>query len=250
MRILNTWQRGIAGASLLVAVGGASYLSDASDEADFSAYPAGPERKQAFLDYFLPLVEQANRAVSQRRERLLRLAGKRDSLGWWERYWVKDLAREYGIEDFEFDNAAHWQRLQRRVDVVPASLSLAQAAKESGWGTSRFARTGNNFFGLWCYETGCGLVPKRRRHGHGHEVAVFDSPRQSVEKYLHNLNTNDAYRQFRRIRAGLRESGETIRGQSLVDGLRRYSQRGDAYVEELKTMISFNRLERFDAGTK
>mgnify|MGYP002064425563 CR=1 FL=1 len=102
------------------------------------------------------------------------------------------------------DETALLAELRRRVDTVPIRLALAQAAKESGWGTSRFARKGNNFFGQWCYDEGCGLVPRARGEGRSHEVRAFDSPGDSVASYLRNINTHHGYRELRHARAGLR----------------------------------------------
>lgn len=212
---------------------------------DFRQHPAGPERKQVFLDYFLPLVQEANARILTQREYLLRLRAEK-SLDWWQRDWLRELADEYGLESFDPGNPEHWKTLRRRVDIVPASLTLAQAAKESGWGTSRFAVEGRNFFGHWCYEQGCGLVPGSRAEGAVHEVAVFPSPQSSVERYLHNLNTHDAYRDLRLIRERLRASSRPLTGPALADGLQRYSERGGIYVEEVKSMIRHNDLDRYD----
>ena len=141
---------------------------------------------------------------------------------------------------------AEWETLLRRVDVVPPSLALAQAANESAWGTSRFARDGNNYFGQWCFEQGCGLVPKRRDEGRAHEVATFSSPVESVERYMANLNTHDAYRPLRERREQLRESEAPITGIQLAAGLEKYSERGEEYIAELRSMIRFNNLGAYD----
>jgi Bax protein len=143
------------------------------------------------------------------------------------------------------DNRA-WDDLLRRVDAIPASLALAQSANESAWGTSRFAKDGSNFFGQWCYDAGCGLVPSKRNAGASHEVAVFDSPEESVASYLLNLNTNRAYTELRSIRASLRARNKEISGEALAAGLRKYSERGDAYVKELRSMIRYDDLGQYD----
>ena len=212
----------------------------------FSDYRAGEERKQAFFDYFLPLVQQENREVLESREALQQWYADRKDLGWWSARQVRSLAQDYDMESFALDEEQDWQTLLRRVDVVPPSLALAQAAKESGWGTSRFAREGNNFFGQWCFVEGCGLVPKQRGDSQSHEVAVFDSPRESVARYLHNLNTHQAYRELRRTRAQLRKASQGLNGLRLAGGLSRYSTRGQDYVDEIRAMIRHNDLTRFD----
>jgi len=98
------------------------------------------------------------------------------------------------------------------VDTIPPSLALAQAANESAWGTSRFARQAHNYYGQWCFEKGCGIVPDRRDANKSHEVAAFDSPRESVARYLHNLNSNSAYKSLRDIRSRLKAANKPVTG--------------------------------------
>lgn len=116
-----------------------------------------------------------------------------------------------------------------------------QAANESAWGTSRFARIGLNFFGQWCYTKGCGMVPKRRNTGAAHEVAAFKSVRAAINSYFKNINTHPAYKDLRAIRENLRLEQKPILATELTHGLMSYSERGEAYIEELNTMISQNR---------
>lgn len=215
---------------------------------DFRDYPKGDARKQAFFDYMAPLVEQRNMEILITRKRLIAMR-QRDELTWWGQHWLGMVAKEYGIEPFDAKNDEHWDLLLRRVDVVPVSLALVQAAKESAWGTSRFAREGNNFFGHWCYVKGCGLVPKRRAEGRVHEVAVFESAEQSVERYIHNLNTHRAYRALRKLRQSLRDRNSPVTGVALAAGLLQYSERGERYVQEVRRMIINNDLPHFD-GTE
>jgi Bax protein len=132
------------------------------------------------------------------------------------------------------------------VDVVPVSLALAQAAIESGWGTSRFARQGNAIFGQWTSQDGKGLVPSARPEGKTHKVRSFDRLSESVEAYLLNLNTHRAYRDFRTLRQQSRNSGERPKGEVLATGLEAYSEKGEEYVDLLRDMIRVNRLAAFD----
>jgi len=127
-----------------------------------------------------------------------------------------------------------------RIDVIPTDLVLVQAANESAWGTSRFARQGYNFFGLWCFRKGCGFVPSRRKADAKHEVAKFPNLTRAVYTYLRNLNRHNAYRELRQIRANLRANNLPITGSDLAEGLVSYSERGHDYVEELQAMIRFN----------
>lgn len=218
------------------------------DVPDFSEYPAGPARKQAFFDYFLPIVQARNDELLALRRRVLELRAQGPDLAGAEERRMREIAAEFGLRDFDTTDENAWEMLLRRVDVVPASLALAQAANESAWGTSRFALEGNNYFGQWCFEPGCGLVPRSRDADKTHEVAVYGSPVESVERYVANLNRSSAYTPLREIREDLRAQGEPITGLELAAGLRRYSERGEDYIEELQSMIRFNKLTRFDAG--
>lgn len=130
--------------------------------------------------------------------------------------------------------------LLTRVDTIPEDLVLIQAANETGWGSSRFAREGMNFFGQWCFKKGCGLVPQSRSEGLSHEVAVFKSVEDSVGSYMRNLNSNAAYSLLRAIRADLRAQNQPVSAEKLVYGLMNYSERQEAYVEELLDMLRHN----------
>jgi len=140
----------------------------------------------------------------------------------------------------QHDAGIPWHQLLKRVDTVPMKLVLSQAANESAWGTSRFARQANNLFGQWCFTKGCGIVPSRRNAGATHEVAAFTSPQLSVRSYMHNINTGRVYQDLRNIRAQQRAQGKTATALQLAEGLSKYSERGQAYVKEIKSMISYN----------
>ncbi|MDT8448904.1 MAG: glucosaminidase domain-containing protein [Wenzhouxiangellaceae bacterium] len=211
---------------------------------DFAAIDDIPARKQAFFSYLAPYVQAENARVLERRARLEGIAERLDSgrlAGWRDRRWLDRLAAEYEIQWDPEAPREGIEQLLRRVDSVPVALALVQAAAESGWGRSRFAVEGNNLFGHWCYEPGCGLVPEQRAAGAGHEVAAFGSVRDSVARYIHNLNTHPAYEPLRRIRARLRRAGRTPGAMALADGLVMYSERREDYVEEVKNVIETNR---------
>jgi Bax protein len=209
---------------------------------DLRAYEAGPARKAVFLSFLRPLVEAENARVLAERRYLEALADESD-LGRLDLWWLAREARYYRVDPEELETDAVIQELLLRVDAVPVSLALAQAAKESGWGTSRFARQGYNLFGEWCYTPGCGLVPRRRRQGREHQVERFASPEQSVASYLRNINTHDSYQAFREERARLRAAGRPLSGLHLASTLGRYSERRRDYVREVKRMIRVNDLE-------
>ena len=149
------------------------------------------------------------------------------------------LASGYGVPKTDLTE------LRRRVDVVPASLALAQGAEESGWGTSRFARLGNAVFGQRTFQKGDGLVPLRREQGQRHEVKSFNNLYRSVRAYVWNLNTHAAYEKFREKRASFRFRGLPPDGYELTETLDRYSERGENYIQTIRTIIQLNRLDEF-----
>ena len=127
-----------------------------------------------------------------------------------------------------------------RVDVIPLPLVLVQAANESAWGTSRFSRIGLNFFGIWCYQQGCGMVPGSRNTGANHEVAAFQSLEEAVTRYFDNINSHNAYRVFRTIRFELRSQEQALNPEILATGLLPYSERGVDYVIDITKMLRQN----------
>ncbi|MFO7857402.1 MAG: glucosaminidase domain-containing protein, partial [Ectothiorhodospiraceae bacterium] len=126
---------------------------------------------------------------------------------------------------------------------VPPSMAMAQAANESGWGRSRFAKEANNLFGVWTWDPEHGLRPERRAEGASHFVRVFPDLRASVRNYLYTINIGSAYEPLRQRRAEFRDRGKGVSGIQLSQGLERYSERGAAYVEEIQGMIRSNGLD-------
>ena len=215
---------------------------------DFSKFENAKEKKAAFFGYLLPHIKEVNDEILSDRKRLLHIRDELvddDSAGFWDDRWLLQLADAYGLEPPEDLDAAFANRLLRRVDVIAPSLILAQAANESAWGTSRFARHGNNFFGMRTYD-GDGMVPKKRKAGKKFQVATYDSVRDSIAAYVYNLNTHHRYRRLRTIRASLRRQDKTISGYALANGLLAYSSRGEEYVSIIQSMISSNNLGQYD----
>lgn len=211
---------------------------------DFKAITDIAERKAAFFEYLLPLVEAENQRLQQLRGELLRMRAKVEngkSLTAKERAQVDAWAQDYEVEQTSLEEML--ERLERRIDVLPPAMVLAQAAAESAWGTSRFARVGHNYFGQWCFKEGCGLVPRRRSEGAIHEVTRFTSPQASVTAYFHNINTHSAYHSLRLLRQERNRQDETPSAFTLVGELRSYSERGAVYIEELRAIIRVNALE-------
>jgi len=215
----------------------------ASLPGDLSAVAENSERKEIFFRTMLPLVLQANEEISTDRRRLWRLRYQTrlgQKAGPADRLWLQVMSEIYRVKRGDID------ALLGRIDIVPPSLALAQAAEESGWGTSRFAREGNAMFGQWTYSGNNGLVPDDRDEGATHQVRAFGSLIDSVRAYALNLNSHRAYRNFRSRRAALRRSGAPIDGRDLAGNLNRYSQRGEAYVSALRGLIDTNGLGRLD----
>jgi len=224
-----------------IAFGGLYFLFGRGENLpDMSVHPAGVERKAAFFNFMAPIVAARNDAIRERRENLLQLAQRftaEGQLSILDELWLKRLAKRYAV-DWEPDRLDEvFAELRRRVDIVPRPLVLVQAAKESGWGTSRFAREANNLFGQWCFRKGCGLVPERRADGDVHEVRKFDSVEDAIDAYLHNINTGNSYARLRRIRLALRQRDKQPVAADLAEGLLFYSQRRGQYVDEVKSML-------------
>lgn len=215
-----------------------------SDLPDFASITDIQQKKAQFFDYLRPLVEKENGKIKYKKQLLLSLQQqlKNDSYhsGINARKLTK-LAKEFGLGSE--DTQVNIEELKLRIDIIPASLVLAQAANESAWGTSRFATQANNLFGQWCYTRGCGLVPNSRNAGSQHEVRKYASVQASISSYMRNLNTHNAYSDLRNIRAGLRLRNQSITGEKLAHGLSSYSERGQDYVDELISMIKYNGLE-------
>lgn len=215
---------------------------------DFKSYTITAEKKQAFFNYIRPFVQVENARLKDLRQSVIDLQdkSKQEALTGRELKWLRDIHKSYKLEleegeSFEFDE------LLRRVDIIPPSLALAQAAIESAWGMSRFATQANNYFGHWCYSRGCGLVPKKRAKGAKHEVRKFKSARGSTIHYMKNLNTQHAYQDFRKLRAQERKSkADKLSGVLLSRTLINYSQEREHYLKKLNSMIKNNNLAKLD----
>lgn len=195
-------------------------------------------KKRKFFNALRPMVIAENQRINEQRQFLLGLRNK-SNLGAQEKTKIEKLLKYYRLTHKK-DGSVPWKALLKRVDTVPLELVLSQAANESAWGTSRFARKANNLFGQWCFTKGCGLVPKRRNAGSTHEVAAFRSPQLSVRSYLRNLNTGRVYKDLRKIRAQKRAQDKQATAYELAAGLSKYSERGQAYVKEIRAMIKYN----------
>jgi len=244
-RDISTRSIGLGAALLLVIAAGMFWWARSPEPLpDFAALDDAQARKVAFFRFLAPRIEDVNARILRQRGRLLEIVANIEAeraLRGRDRRWLAALAREYEVEwDPEAPESAI-EVLTLRVGPVPAALALVQAAVESGWGRSRFAVEGNNLFGHWCYEPGCGLVPDRRGSDARHEVAAFRSVRESVARYLHNLNTHPAHRAFRERRARLDSVEGIAPALALADGLMNYSERREDYVAQIRAMLEANR---------
>lgn len=201
------------------------------------------EKKRRFFAFIKPAILAENQKILATRrkvERLIEQLSLEQPLSDADQQLVASLIKKYKVSK-KFSLLKQLYELQLKVDIIPPALALVQAANESAWGTSRFARIGLNFFGVWCYRQGCGMVPNGRNIGAKHEVAAYSSVNDGVARYLHNINTNHAYRVFRAIRGQLREQNQPLAPEILATGLTPYSERGADYVLELTEMIRHNR---------
>ncbi len=210
---------------------------------DLGDVPEVEARKLLFLKSVLPLVLHVNEVIAQDRRRVVALEARVENggtLSGTETQWLARVADDYGL-----DADADFAEILAHVDVIPPSLALAQAAIESGWGTSRFAQQANALFGQYDW-SGNGLVPREREAGKNHTVRAFDYLVDAVKAYAINLNTNPAYAGFRTLRARMRGEHRAPDGYALARTLDRYSTRREAYVKELRLTIRANDLRALD----
>lgn len=212
---------------------------------DFGSMLDVREKKATFFSFIKALVDKENQALSELRTQLFSVQ-RQSSLTPSEEEWVLGLAKRYRVDEKSKNQSELLDVLLLKVDVIPVSLALVQAANESAWGTSRFALDANNFFGQWCFKVGCGLVPERRPEGARYEVQKFLSPAHSVSAYMYNLNSSHHYEGLREMRRKRRDAGDVVTGPVLAQGLYAYSIRGVEYVDELVKMIEGNDLLRYD----
>ncbi|MDG6773044.1 glucosaminidase domain-containing protein [Thiomicrorhabdus sp. ZW0627] len=200
-------------------------------------------KKQLFFEYLTPYIQQANEAILKERAFIQSLNFNR--LNKKQRKEVRLLMQKYRIEP-QYLTQQTQETLLKRIDIIPNSMALAQAANESSWGTSRFAIQANNYFGQWCFKKGCGLVPLRRPEGQYHEVKKFASPLESVQSYMLMLNNRPAFKTLRDLRQQARKANNSVNGILLAQGLESYSALKARYVEIISSMIRTNQLAPLD----
>jgi Bax protein len=196
------------------------------------------KRKEFFIQIVLPLIIQENNNIKLDRKTLFSIINKNNNSNS-EKKWLDKKYKQYGIKSKDLST------LKIRMDEIPVSLAIAQAAKETGWGTSRFAQEGNALFGQWTW-SGEGLKPKEAKEGEGHKVMKFNILQASVRAYQRNLNTHSTYKGFRKARAKLRDLNKPLDSIELSKHLNKYAETGNQYVEVLQKIIKQNKLQDFD----
>ena len=196
------------------------------------------KRKEFFIQIVLPLIIQENNNIRLDRRTLFNIINKSNNTDI-EKEWLNKKYKQYGVKSKDLST------LKMRMDIIPTSLAIAQAAKETGWGTSRFAQEGNALFGQWTW-SGEGLRPKNAEDGKNHKVMKFNILQASVRAYQRNLNTHSSYKDFRKARAKLRDSNKPLDSVVLSNYLNKYAETGNQYVEVLQKIIEQNKLKDFD----
>jgi uncharacterized FlgJ-related protein len=225
------------------------YLTDISSRWGTQAQRIPVKTKKAiFFQLTLPLILRSNELILHNRERLTELRAAFPEITAEDRQWLQKMAKRYRLSKSAEEpiDAKTLETLVLRMNIVPPSLALAQAAEESGWGTSRFAILGNSLFGQWDF-SGNGMVPEQQRKELGnYGLKRFDTPLDAVRGYMLNLNTHAAYKKLRLKRAELEAADRPITGHALAETLDKYSERGMDYVDSLHKMMNYNQLAHAD----
>ena len=195
-------------------------------------------KKETFIQIVLPLIVAENEKIYDDRVKLKKITSKKMTSDK-EKLWLRQKLREYKVK------SSNMKELEKRMDIIPVSIAIAQAAKESGWGTSRFALEGNAIFGQWTW-TGQGIEPLSKGKNEGHKILRFPILRASVKAYKNNLNTHKGYTDFREKRYSLRKKKRKIKGLDLTITLDKYAQTGKEYTEILEQIIKQNNLTDFE----
>jgi len=205
---------------------------------DLDALQSTKLKKETFIKIVLPLIVAENERILEDRKKLLILSEKKFTTDL-EKQWLRQKLLEYKVKKGDL------KELKARMDIIPTSIALAQAAKESGWGTSRFALEGNAIFGQWTW-SGQGIAPLNRESDKNHKILKFPILRASVKAYQNNLNTHKSYLKFRQKRLSLRDKNKKIAGLELTETLNNYAQTGSEYTKILNQIIKQNRLTDFE----
>ena len=196
------------------------------------------KKKKLFIQIVLPIILEENNRIRLNRKKLFTILNKNHNSDT-EKKWLNEKFKQYGVLNKDLST------LKMRMDIIPVSLAIAQAAKETGWGTSRFALEGNALFGQWTW-SGEGIKPAAADNDTKHKVMKFKILKASVRAYKRNLNTHKGYREFRMARAELRDNDVELDSLILVNYLDKYAQTGKEYIKIIKQIIKQNNLQDFD----
>jgi len=213
---------------------------------DLDSITDNERRKSLFIRAILPSILAENQHLRMLRSRVKTIL--KNGFAATEmsaRQWLYNVMQSYRVKG-DITQPAVQRRLLRRLDELPPALVLAQAANESGWGTSRFALEGNNLFGIWTFQRDKGIIPTARAEDMEHAVRSFPNIRASVKSYLYTLNIGNAYRGLRTLREKMRMANQSLDADTLAKGLVHYSQRGNEYVDDIRSIIEKNQLYLLD----
>ena len=204
---------------------------------DLDSIRSTKKKKETFLKILLPLIVAENEKIEKDKKYLLKILKENNKPE--NQKWINKKYKDYKVSKKDINE------LLQKMDVIPISIALAQAAKESGWGTSRFALEGNAIFGQWTWK-GDGIEPLEKASGANHKILKFPLLRASVKAYITNLNSHNSYKAFRKKRAELREQNKPLLGKELIDELENYAQTGKEYTKVLHKIIEQNDLDEFE----
>ncbi len=207
------------------------------------------EKKRNFMEKLLPYIERENARIRQIRDRAtltIQDLEHRYQISEKSRQWLRELGKKYRVEGDPVEDPEAREQLLKRVDIIPASLTLAQAANESAWGKSRFATEANNLFGIWTYDEGKGLIPEKREASKKHLVRKFEDMGESVRYYMHLLNSHPAYQKLREVRFEARQNRVIPEGHAMAAGLDKYSAKGERYIQLIRELIRQNQWAELD----
>ena len=214
---------------------------------DFSEIQDVPTKKKLFYLVTLPLIYYTNTSIMQERRMVINIEKKfaRKELNKNETDEIIRLSKKYKL-DYSEINTKLFRKLKQRINIIPVSLALGQAIIESGWGQSRFATEGNALYGQWTTSEDKGIIPQDRDEDKTHAVLKFKNLSESVEAYMFNINTHQAYYNFRVIRRIDERIKYTDPISMKVKYLAAYAEIGDKYVDKLELIIASNNLQEFD----
>ena len=208
-------------------------------------------KKQAFIDALLPHIKKENSRLRQLRVRIREVNRALDdgyAISKKAERWLQQLKKQYRVQGDPLTSKAAREELLKKIDIIPPSLTLAQAANESAWGRSRFASEANNLFGIWTYDESQGLKPRNREAEKSHLVRKFKTQGESVKFYMHMLNSHPAYKKLRTIRHAARLNRQIPDGLAMANGLEKYSAKGKDYIQLIQELIRQNQWARLDTG--